>query len=127
MEKQASSVKAVFDRALELESAVERAAYLDEACAAAPELRQKVAAPLKAHADAGSFLEPPGGAPAATATRRCRRAHRRRGIASASLRDGTAGGHGFGPLKMYRLVKQAQGTNRFVFQVQLFSKIRSEP
>jgi serine/threonine protein kinase/WD40 repeat protein len=59
MEKQPLSVKAVFDRAFEIDCPGERAAYLDEACAGAPELRQKVMALLKAHADAGSFLESP--------------------------------------------------------------------
>ena len=39
-------VKAVFDRALEIEAAAERQAYLDEACAAAPELRHQVEALL---------------------------------------------------------------------------------
>ena len=60
------SVKAVFDRALEMESLVERRAYLDEACAAAPELRQKVEGLLRAYEEAGSFLESPAaGVPAA--------------------------------------------------------------
>jgi serine/threonine protein kinase/tetratricopeptide (TPR) repeat protein len=59
MEKQPVSVKAVFDRALELVTAEERAAYLDEACAGAPELRQKVEALLEAYEAAGSFLERP--------------------------------------------------------------------
>jgi WD40 repeat protein len=49
-------VKAIFDEALEIDSPGERAAYLDRACAAVPELRQKVKALLKAFADAGSFL-----------------------------------------------------------------------
>ncbi len=59
MEKQPASAKAIFDRAFEIESPAERNAYLDDACAEAPELRLKVEALLKAHADAGSFLEPP--------------------------------------------------------------------
>ena len=59
MEKQLLNVKAVFDHALEIESPIERVAYLDEACAGAPEVRQQVAALLKAHADAGNFLESP--------------------------------------------------------------------
>jgi serine/threonine protein kinase/Flp pilus assembly protein TadD len=53
------SVKAVFDRAVEMASKAERQAYLDEACAAAPELRQKVEALLQAYEEAGSFLESP--------------------------------------------------------------------
>jgi serine/threonine protein kinase len=60
------SIKAVFDRALEMESAVERAAYLDEACAAAPDLRPKVEALLKAYDEAGSFLESPAAVLGAT-------------------------------------------------------------
>src|SRR5205823_5749448 len=52
-------VKAIFDDALEIGSPGERAAYLDKACAAVPELRQKVEALLKAFAEAGSFLKPP--------------------------------------------------------------------
>jgi serine/threonine protein kinase len=53
------SVKAVFDRALEITSAAERRAYLDEACAADPEVRGKVEALLRAYDEAGSFLESP--------------------------------------------------------------------
>jgi serine/threonine protein kinase len=49
-------VKAIFDAALEIVLPGERAAYLDQACADAPELRQKVETLLKAFADAGSFL-----------------------------------------------------------------------
>jgi WD40 repeat protein/serine/threonine protein kinase len=49
-------VKAIFDEALEIDSPGERAAYLDQACADAAELRQKVEGLLKAFADAGSFL-----------------------------------------------------------------------
>ncbi len=59
MEKQPVSVKAVFDRALEIEAAAEREAYLDQAGADAPQLRQQVEALLKAYEDAGSFLEKP--------------------------------------------------------------------
>ena len=56
MEKQSDSVKAVFDRALEIKAGDERIAYLDQACADLPELRQKVEALLRAYEDAGSFL-----------------------------------------------------------------------
>jgi eukaryotic-like serine/threonine-protein kinase len=59
MEKQLPSVKAVFDRALEIESLAERKAYLDRACVESLEVRQKVEALLRAYADAGSFLESP--------------------------------------------------------------------
>jgi WD40 repeat protein/serine/threonine protein kinase len=56
------SLKAVFDHALEIESAVDRKAYLDQACADDPDARQKVEALLAAYQEAGSFLEsgPPG-------------------------------------------------------------------
>jgi tetratricopeptide (TPR) repeat protein/serine/threonine protein kinase len=53
------SVKAIFDHALELPSAAARQAYLDEVCGNDPALRQKVEALLKAHDEAGSFLQKP--------------------------------------------------------------------
>jgi tetratricopeptide (TPR) repeat protein len=59
MGSQVISIKTVFDRALELDSAGARQAYLDEACAEAPEFRHKVEALLKAYEEAGSFLEAP--------------------------------------------------------------------
>src|SRR5262245_32206017 len=52
-------VEAVFAASLEHRSAAERAAYLDEACAGDPALRQRVEALLTAHQQAGSFLERP--------------------------------------------------------------------
>jgi serine/threonine protein kinase len=56
------NIRAIFDRAAEIAYLPERAAFLDEACAGAPEVRQKVEALLAAHAAAGSFLEsPPSG------------------------------------------------------------------
>src|SRR5262245_31734642 len=51
------SVRAIFDRALEIGTQPERAAYLDQACANFPEIRQEVEALLKAHSEAGSFLQ----------------------------------------------------------------------
>jgi eukaryotic-like serine/threonine-protein kinase len=59
MNKPALTAKAVFDHAHEISSLTERKAYLDQACANAPELRQKVEALLQAHEEAGSFLEKP--------------------------------------------------------------------
>ena len=53
----APRVKAVFDRAAEIESPSERAAYLAEACAGHPDVRREVEELLWAHGDAGSFLE----------------------------------------------------------------------
>ena len=61
MEKPLANVKTLFDHVLEIESLAERNAYLNEACAGTPELRQKVEALLKAYQDAGSFLESPTG------------------------------------------------------------------
>src|SRR5262245_56471313 len=59
MNKPAPTAKAVFDRAHEISSSDERKAYLDEACAGAPELRKKVEALLRAFDEAGSFLQKP--------------------------------------------------------------------
>ncbi|WP_254510777.1 protein kinase domain-containing protein [Anatilimnocola floriformis] len=55
----APNVKAIFDRAMEIESPADREAYLNSACAGHPEVRQRVLALLRAAADAGSFLEVP--------------------------------------------------------------------
>ena len=57
MEKQSLSVKTIFEEAIEIDSPPERAAYVDQACAGDPALRQRVDTLLKAHHDAGSFLE----------------------------------------------------------------------
>ncbi len=53
------NAKAVFDQAVELASATERRAYLDQACAADPEVRRKVEWLLQAYEQAGDFLEQP--------------------------------------------------------------------
>src|SRR5262245_52471715 len=66
MEKHPVSPRAVFDCALQIESAAEREAYLDEACAGDRGLREKVEELLNAYAAAGSFLESP--APGLVAT-----------------------------------------------------------
>src|SRR4051812_10918359 len=52
-------VKAVFDEALEIAEPAKRLAFLDHYCADAPEVRRQVEALLRAHAQAGSFLEQP--------------------------------------------------------------------
>src|SRR5215471_19656377 len=57
MPTEAVDVRAVFDRALEIGTQPERAAYLDQACANFPEIRQEVEELLRAHAEAGSFLQ----------------------------------------------------------------------
>jgi serine/threonine protein kinase len=57
MKPPAPTAKAVFDRAHEIDSPDERRAYLDQACAGAPEVRREVEALLRAHdAAPGSFL-----------------------------------------------------------------------
>src|SRR4051794_20398735 len=52
----------IFSAALGRDPTGERAAYLDEACAGAPDLRDRVEALLRAHGQAGRFLEPDGSA-----------------------------------------------------------------
>src|SRR5262245_7511774 len=64
---QPSPLEAVFFAALEKGSPPERAACLDEACAADPDLRRRVEKMLAAQAQAGSFLEHPAQSRAATA------------------------------------------------------------
>ncbi|NLY01100.1 MAG: serine/threonine protein kinase [Rhodopirellula sp.] len=70
MSDRPSDVEAVFLAALEKSTPDERTAYLDEVCAADPELRSQVESFLRAHEEAGSFLEhPPAGLAATAATR----------------------------------------------------------
>jgi WD40 repeat protein len=52
-------VEAIFTAALAKESPAERAVYLDEACAGDAGVRARVAALLRAHQEAGSFLATP--------------------------------------------------------------------
>jgi hypothetical protein len=49
----------IFAQALKSQSAADRAACLDAACAADPALRARVEALLQAHERAGAFLTPP--------------------------------------------------------------------
>jgi serine/threonine protein kinase/tetratricopeptide (TPR) repeat protein len=60
MNSQLPSVETLFAEALELASADERAAYLEQACAGDEGLRRQVETLLEAHERAGRFLEPPG-------------------------------------------------------------------
>jgi serine/threonine protein kinase len=53
------SIKAIFGHAIEIENDVDRRAYLDQACADQPELRQRVDLLLGAYDQAGDFLERP--------------------------------------------------------------------
>src|SRR5262245_37240202 len=59
-----SDVQAVFGRAVELESPVERSAYLDEACGRDTSFRDEVESLLEAFDSAGDFMT----GPAATAS-----------------------------------------------------------
>src|SRR5262249_39407839 len=61
-----SPLEAIFFAALEKVAPQERAAYLDEACAADPGLRRRVERMLAAQAQAGSFLEQPARSPVVT-------------------------------------------------------------
>src|SRR2546421_485405 len=56
----------LFIAALQIEDPAERSAYLDKACGADAELRQRVEALLQAFAQAGSFLHQPAADAAAT-------------------------------------------------------------
>src|SRR5438270_10683977 len=56
----------IFIAALQKEDPAERQAYLDEACARQPELRQQVEHLLRLHEGADSFLEKPAAESAAT-------------------------------------------------------------
>jgi eukaryotic-like serine/threonine-protein kinase len=58
---QASAVEALLFAALEKPTAAERIVFLDSACAGDTELRRQVEKLLKAHADAGDFLNKPVG------------------------------------------------------------------
>jgi WD40 repeat protein/serine/threonine protein kinase len=59
MSKEEKDVKAIFSEALEKQTTEERAAYLDKACGNDTRLRGRIEALLKAHKQAGSFLEVP--------------------------------------------------------------------
>ena len=54
-----AQVKQIFQSALD-RSPADRAAFLDTACQADPDLRPEVESLLRAHADAGSFIDQPG-------------------------------------------------------------------
>jgi serine/threonine protein kinase/tetratricopeptide (TPR) repeat protein len=59
MEKPVLTAKDIFEHAIELIIPDEQKAYLDQACAASPELRQKVEELLRSYAEAGSILDRP--------------------------------------------------------------------
>src|SRR5262249_19055079 len=56
---QPPSAKAIFDEAAEITDPAQRQVFLDRICADAPELRQQVDGLLRAHDEAGSFLQAP--------------------------------------------------------------------
>jgi serine/threonine protein kinase len=58
VEKNLLTAKAVFDHAHEISVLADRNAYLDQACADAPDLREKVVALLRAYEEAGNSLDP---------------------------------------------------------------------
>ena len=57
--EQHARVRAVFDSDLKILPVAEREAYLDQACADDPDVRQAVETLLKADEEGGSFLERP--------------------------------------------------------------------
>jgi serine/threonine protein kinase/Tfp pilus assembly protein PilF len=59
MTKDGPRIDDIFAAAMEMESAEERANYLDQACAGDTELRQRLERLLEAYFQAGSFLESP--------------------------------------------------------------------
>jgi len=59
MNEEPKDIKSIFAEALEKKTAKERAAYLDKACGKDVNLRSKVEALLKAHDEAGDFLQVP--------------------------------------------------------------------
>src|SRR5688572_10156380 len=67
--KTASQLESIFFAALAKHSPADRAAFLEEACAADDELRDRVEKMLAAQSDVGSFLEQPALADDATACR----------------------------------------------------------
>jgi len=60
----------IFSQALQCQTAEEQAAYLDQACQAEAGLRVRLDELLRAHREAGSFLQEPSAAPAATVDER---------------------------------------------------------
>jgi WD40 repeat protein len=66
MAKEQKDIKAIFSEAIEKQTPEEQAAYLDEVCGKDTELRSKIEELLKAHEQAGSFLEIPDPEPNVT-------------------------------------------------------------
>ncbi|MHC4694153.1 MAG: protein kinase domain-containing protein, partial [Planctomycetota bacterium] len=66
MNKEPKDIKSIFAEAIEKKSDKERAAFLDKACKGDSDLRSKVDDLLKAHSQAGDFLEEPAIGPSVT-------------------------------------------------------------
>ncbi len=66
METGRKNIDTILCEAVEIESAAEREAFLDEACGEDAELRQRLEKLIADHFRAGSFLEDPAVASAAT-------------------------------------------------------------
>jgi len=66
MSKEPKDIKAIFSEAIEKQTPEELAAYLDEVCGNDAELRSKIEALLKAHEEAGSFMNIDDGEPDVT-------------------------------------------------------------
>ena len=90
MDTRRAGARAIFERALEIESSADRRAYLDGACAGADEIRRGVEQLLKAHEEAGNFLEEPA-----------------RDLRTVLTAAGAAAGVGVGaPLGDFRIVRE---------------------
>jgi serine/threonine protein kinase/tetratricopeptide (TPR) repeat protein len=59
VERPTPDIRAIFDQAVEIDSADERAAFLDRVCSGYPEARRRLDELLRAYAGAGSFLDTP--------------------------------------------------------------------
>ena len=66
MNEEPKDIKSIFAEAIEKKSAEERAAFLDKACAGDGDVRAQVEGLLKAHSQAGDFLEEPAIGPSVT-------------------------------------------------------------
>jgi WD40 repeat protein/serine/threonine protein kinase len=99
-------VKSIFGRALEIDSPMDRAAYLDEACASDPALRAEIEALLAHLGRAGSFMNRPASADATA------------GYEPIAERPGTIVGH-------YKLMEQiGEGGFGLVFVAEQQQPIR---
>ena len=101
MDPREKTVKDAFDRALEIASPEERRAFLDEACGDEADLRSQVDALLRAHDQAGSFLEAPA-RPEVTVDEEGGSAGSNSSV--EDLSPGTLIGTGIGPYKLLQQI-----------------------